>query len=180
MLRLLIPNLFFNKTSLRVAHLSLSKFRSLRLALLNLSIGIIFFVSALTNLARACELPQKEGFRIFVSFSMPKQTIVNFDRAAQKIGAKLVIRGLKNNSFKDTFSYVKSLSDTGVIIDIDPKSFEEYNITQVPAFVINKDDKSDKLTGNVSIIHALKEFAGSGELKGEAKKYLKRLVDENH
>lgn len=138
---------------------------------------ILFFISF--N-AFACESLNKEGLRIFVSFSMPKQTLVNLDQISQKIGAKLVIRGLKNNSFKETFEFSKSLSKRGVVIDIDPKSFEKYKITQVPAFVINNGDKYDKLTGNVNIAHTLKEFTSSGELKEEAMKYFKRLVDENH
>ncbi len=141
---------------------------------------LLIFLTFISSNAFACETPQKEGFRIFVSFSIPKQTLVNLDHLARRIGAKLVIRGLRNNSFKDTFNYAKSLSGNGVVIDIDPKSFEEYQIKQVPAFVINKGSNYDKLTGNVSIIHALKEFATSGDLKEEAKKYLERLVDENH
>lgn len=84
--------------------------------------------------AIACEVAKKEGLRIFVSFSMPKELLVSLDKQAKQIGAKLVIRGLKNNSFKETFELVKSLGD--IRVDIDPRAFDEYSINEVPAFVI--------------------------------------------
>lgn len=126
-----------------------------------------------------CPNIKKEGFRIFISFSMPESLMINLDQQAKKIGAKLVIRGLKNNSFKETFSYVKSMNEKGMVIDIDPKSFEEFDITQVPAFVINQNNQYDKLVGNVSIAYVLKQFAEIGDLKDLASEYLRRLENEN-
>ncbi len=110
---------------------------------------------------------------------MPETLLVSLDWQARKIGAKLAIRGLKNNSFKETFSYIKSMNDKALAIDIDPKSFEEFGITQVPAFVINQGDSYDKIVGNVSTAYVLKLFAEKGDLKEKAADYLRRLENEN-
>jgi conjugal transfer pilus assembly protein TrbC len=121
----------------------------------------------------------KEVLRIFVSFSMPESLLVNLDQQARKIGAKLVIRGLKNNSFKETFEFIKSIDDQAIRVDIDPKAFTEFGITQVPSFVLNSDTSYDKITGNVSLSYVLKEFADSGDLPVKAAEYLRRLGNEN-
>ena len=158
----------------------LKKLVSVIVILLALSLSLLG-LTIFTNkaLAADCGIPKKEGLRIFVSFSMPENLLISLDQQARKIGAKLAIRGLKNNSFKETFSYIKSMSAKGLVIDIDPKSFEEFEITQVPAFVINQGDKFDKLVGNVSITYVLKEFSEKGDLKDNALEYLGRLENEN-
>ena len=131
-----------------------------------------------STLPSGCKASKKEGFRIFISFSMPSELLISLDQQAKQIGAKLVIRGLKNNSFKETFEYAKSISEQGIRVDIDPKAFDEFGVTQVPAFVINKGTQYDKLVGNVSVAYVLGEFAANGDLKIEAKKYLVRLENE--
>ena len=131
------------------------------------------------SFATGCSIPKKEGLRIFVSFSMPEALLVSLDQQARKIGAKMVIRGLKNNSFKETFAYIKSMNEKGLVIDIDPKAFEEFEVTQVPSFVLNDANSFDKLTGNVSMAYALKEFAEKGDLPEKAKEYLRRLENGN-
>lgn len=123
----------------------------------------------------ACQASRKDGLKIFISFSMPKEVIQNYDIIARKIGAKLIIRGLINNSFKETMSYIKKLNEQGMIIDIDPRPFSDFKINFVPSFVINSGDKYDKLVGNVSVIYALEQFAANGETAALAKDYLERL-----
>jgi conjugal transfer pilus assembly protein TrbC len=80
---------------------------------------------------------------IFVSFSMPEQSIVSYIRGAKKIHASVVIRGLINNSFKDTFlkmsSIVKKAGDGGV--ELNPPLFTKFGISQVPAIVILPSEK---------------------------------------
>ena len=140
---------------------------------------ILILLLLLSFNAIACETAKKEGLRIFVSFSMPESLLVTLDEQARKIGAKLVIRGLKNNSFKETFSYVKSMNEKGLVIDIDPKAFDEFEVNQVPSFVINHGSKFDKIAGNVSVAYVLKELANKGDLPEKAKEYLRRLENEN-
>ena len=140
---------------------------------------LVFLSFATVSFAADCGTSKKEGFRLFVSFSMPENLLINLDQQARKIGAKLVIRGLKNNSFKETFSYIKAMNENGLVIDIDPKSFEDFEVTQVPSFVINQGTKYDKLVGNVSIHYVLKQFTEKGDLKDKASQYLRRLENES-
>ncbi len=80
---------------------------------------------------------------IFVSFSMPDQSIVDYLRDARKINASVVIYGLINNSFKDTFikmaSLVKQADGGGV--ELNPPLFNKFNISKVPAVIVLPDDK---------------------------------------
>ena len=74
---------------------------------------------------------------IFVSFSMPINSLKAWSTQAKKIHAPLVIRGLVNDSFLDTQKSVKKMiGDQQGGIMIDPRLFKQYQITQVPAVVI--------------------------------------------
>ena len=112
---------------------------------------------------------------IFVSFSMPKESIKGWITQAQKAGASLYIRGLFNNSFKETAKAVSELvqDQTGGVL-IDPNLFKKYSITQVPAVVVvnEKDEKNEKedfdvIYGDVSLDYALEKI---GNVMQEADK----------
>lgn len=120
-------------------------------------------------------LRAKEGFYIFVSFSLPKTLLETLDKAAQKLGAKLVIRGLKDNSFKETLKHIKGIKKEGITVDIDPESFRQFGITQVPAFIVAQGTKYDKLVGNLSISYVLNRCASEGETALLSKEYLQRF-----
>jgi len=120
----------------------------------------------------------KDGFYIFVSFSLPKTLLETLDKTARKIGARLVIRGLKDNSFKETLKYIKEIKQEGIIIDVDPEIFKRFQVNLTPAFVISENQKFDKIVGNVSIAYALSRFASDGENKELSNKYLKRLGND--
>jgi conjugal transfer pilus assembly protein TrbC len=102
---------------------------------------------------------------IFVSFSMPKESIKGWIAQAQKVGASVYIRGLVNNSFKDTAKAVSELVQDqvgGVLID--PNLFKKYSITQVPAVVVvnGKDEKEDFVVyGDVSLDYALEKISNA-------------------
>ena len=117
-----------------------------------------------------CSQNKKDGFYIFVSLSMPKNLLEQYDQIAKEIGAKLVLRGFKNNSFKDTIEVTQKLA-----MQIDPVAFKNFGITSVPSFVLSDNNKFDKLVGNASIKYALEQFENQGDLKTQAKEYLKRL-----
>ncbi len=74
-----------------------------------------------------------EGFYIAVSLSMPGATLINLYESATKVGGKLIIRGLINNSFKDT---IKVIGDK-FAVDVNPMLFRKYNIQRVPTFIID-------------------------------------------
>ena len=76
---------------------------------------------------------------IFISFSMPMESLKAWSEQAQKIHAPLIIRGLLNDSFADTQKAVRQMtvnSHGGVIID--PRLFQIDQITQVPAVVVRR------------------------------------------
>ena len=93
-----------------------------------------------------------------------------YDVIAKKIGAKLVLKGFKNNSFKETIKYTQKIA-----LEVDPVAFKKFGITSVPSFVLSSGDKFDKLVGNVSINYALTRFKDEGDLWLKAQEYLARF-----
>lgn len=118
----------------------------------------------------SCPDNKKDGLRIFVSLSMPKNLLEQYDAIAKKIGAKLVMRGFKNNSFKETIHYTQK-----IVVQVDPVAFKKFGVTSVPSFILSSSDKFDKLVGNVSINYALTKFKDEGDLKEKAQEYLARF-----
>ncbi|WP_342256957.1 TrbC family F-type conjugative pilus assembly protein [Rickettsia endosymbiont of Aspidapion aeneum] len=95
----------------------------------------------------------KTQIYIFISFSMPDSALKSYYVEAERAGAKLVMRGLKNNSFLDTKA---KADEIGISFDIDLNLFEEYQITSVPAIIVNSEGKGVKrLTGHTSLHDAL-------------------------
>ena len=116
---------------------------------------------------------------VFVSKSLKDSVIKAYIKQSKKTGAKLVFKGLINNSFVDTAKYIKELNEEEGAIEIDPNKFKKWNITQVPAIVLSNDcqgrdckEISDKMLGAVPIRYALTEFAETGDNKGLAQKIL--------
>ncbi len=100
---------------------------------------------------------------VFISTSMPKLSIEHLLIQVDKVGGVLVMRGLINNSFKETAAYMKELK-AGLWID--PTLFKAFNIVQVPTFVVLEKPfvqglvvKHEKLSGNVSLDFALEKIS---------------------
>ena len=96
---------------------------------------------------------QSETLLVFVSLSMPLESLKGLLKDAEKEGAVLVIRGLHNNSFKETAAFLQEqgLTSSGGM-EINPDLFATYGITKVPVFVRMKDGKEEnRLSGNVSL-----------------------------
>jgi type-F conjugative transfer system pilin assembly protein TrbC len=129
---------------------------------------ILFFVFSLllaagiANNVFAAQENKKEQILIFVSFSMPEPSLKQWLIEAHQAGAHVVIRGLKNNSFKETASIMtKLLKDTNAGgIELNPVAFQKYKITKVPAVVVvnNESQNYDVVYGNVTLEYALKEI----------------------
>ena len=96
---------------------------------------------------------------IFVSFSMPKESIKLWISQAEKIGASVYLRGLVNNSFKDTVIAVKDLlqGQKGGLL-VDPTIFKKHEITQVPAVVFVSNGAANVLYGDVTLDYALEKI----------------------
>ncbi|BFD45516.1 MAG: hypothetical protein DMENIID0002_01620 [Rickettsia endosymbiont of Sergentomyia squamirostris] len=90
---------------------------------------------------------------IFVSFSMADAALQDYYHEAKKLGAKLVMRGLRNNSFKDTQVKMQELR---ISVDIDPTLFEQYQVTAVPTIIwVNGQGNAKKITGNLTLSSSL-------------------------
>lgn len=105
---------------------------------------------------------------IFVSMSMPRQALKELLQQSRQYNAALVIQGLLDNSFPKTINTITSLVfDAGNKggIQIEPNLFEQYKISQVPAYVINYNDDVnpdfDIVHGATGIKHALEIIKNS-------------------
>lgn len=96
------------------------------------------------EIAESAKTATPSAVLIFISFSMPPTSLRQWFLQAKKINAALVIRGLVEDSFSKTQQIVSQFSNeshNGVIID--PRLFQFYKITQVPAVVVRDTSASD-------------------------------------
>jgi conjugal transfer pilus assembly protein TrbC len=128
---------------------------------------------------------------IFVSTSMPEESLRRIGLQAKQAGAVVVFRGLKNGMRKgawaDSMAALKPIADTGADIQIHPELFRRYHVTVVPTLVVSaapqsgcQDDtcaaKSAQVLGDVSLDYALERLADRTDAIGKiAKERLKRL-----
>ena len=126
---------------------------------------------------QANTINQPNELYIFVSLSMPQSRLINLLQEAKSYGGIVVLRGLKNNSYKDTANFLQPIikqAEAGFIIE--PNLFEKYNINKVPSVILNDPivKKYDQITGNINLKYALEEMAKVGELKSQAQAILRR------
>lgn len=129
---------------------------------------------------------------IFVSFSMPKESIKGWMNDAEKIHSPVLVRGLVNNSFKETTKKIMALSeDNHGGVQLDPQLFKAFDIKQVPAVVVIQDIQCvttktcsgtyDVVYGNVHLDYALEKIAGQkDQLSPIAESALKTLRRFHH
>jgi len=106
---------------------------------------------------------------IFVSFSMPRESLLRIVEQSEKTGARLVFRGIKGDKMTRMGEEVASLlGNHRVEALIHPPAFTQFKVNQVPALVIAQSDAGDvldngcaqtdryvKVTGDVSQDYAL-------------------------
>lgn len=105
------------------------------------------------------------GLFVFVSLSMPTVSLEQLMLDAKQAGATLVLRGLKNNSYRETLSELQPLvekSQGGLIIN--PKLFEQFQIQRVPTFVYQFGDVADSISGDVSLTYAVNKIVEEAKL----------------
>lgn len=130
---------------------------------------------------------------IFVSFSMPKTSLSNLVRDAERVGATLVLRGFHENSMRKTALKVQeTIGNHRVGWQIDPPAFSRYKVEVVPAFVLVKagtvqvpckDAKCEKppveygmVVGDVSIDYAVESISKQKpSMDAEASYFLGKL-----
>lgn len=123
---------------------------------------------------------------IFVSFTMPPASLQQLIADAHLVGGRLVIRGLVNNSFKDTtqalYTLIRESKQGGLMLD--PMLFKKFKIIQVPAFVVADHSnlsqpicsKYDVVYGNVALEYALHKIASAGDEREIAQRMLEILT----
>lgn len=133
----------------------------------------LFISSLMMSVSEASSL-QMSPIIIFVSFSMPKQSLKNWMRDAEKIHAPVVIRGLINNSFKETTKSMMELTkDNHGGVQLDPTVFEYFHIDKVPAVVVTTNaacsqhqscpENYDVIYGDVTLRFALQKIADQND-----------------
>lgn len=117
---------------------------------------------------------------VFMSFSVADETWLALSKDLARHDGVFVLRGLPENSFRVLAKRLVQLRDRGVTaqIEIDPRRFQQYQVTSVPTFVIGDEDKYDKVAGNVSLRYAVELMSQQGEVE-DAKVLFKRLKDES-
>jgi conjugal transfer pilus assembly protein TrbC len=132
------------------------------------------------------------GLLIFISFEMPEPTLARLVDQAARARASLVLRGLVNNSLRDTVERVQRLiGSRQVSVQIDPQAFDRFAVTRTPSFVLLRDgaqpqpcgavacfasDQFALATGDVSLDYALEFIQRSTpRLARDAGGFLRRL-----
>lgn len=106
---------------------------------------------------------RRDGLYLLLSFSLPDDTLKDYLREAKLLGAKVLLRGLVQESFKVTQDRIKRVLFTGerpddsllVGIGIDPVIYRTVGAGEVPALVFVKDEKFMVASGASSVAHLL-------------------------
>ena len=104
-------------------------------------------------------------YYVFISLSMPKPSIKQLLEQSKELDAQVVLRGFVNNSHRITAQIMQDLvtaAKYGLIVD--PELFSQYEVKQVPTFVVVDNDKYDKLAGNISWNEAINIIKKRGDL----------------
>lgn len=127
------------------------------------------------------------GLMVFISFSMPQNSLKQLVDQLRQAGGVLVLRGMYG-SLQKTINAIYELNKQGVPAIIHPELFKKYDIKVVPTFILEDKERGsckfdnctrvyDKLTGNVSLGYVLRECASGGSNSKAAQRYLKRIEE---
>jgi conjugal transfer pilus assembly protein TrbC len=128
---------------------------------------------------------------IFISFSMPDSNIKEWMKYAEQIHAPVILRGLVNNSFRQTILKITELTkDNRGGVQIDPILFKRFNITSVPAVVVWKENQClptqtclasyDVIYGEVKLDYALERISLEKDSLSEVAFRYSKILRERH
>lgn len=120
----------------------------------------------------APSIPLKQNaheLMIFVSFSMPAESLQRIVLQSDKTGARILFRGFKGEKLTEMSKHIANLiGNHRVEVNVNPPAFTQYKITQVPTLVIAQPNANEgmdngcaqatryvKVTGDVSQDYAL-------------------------
>ena len=134
------------------------------------------FQSCITNNSQQAKTPE---LLIFVSFSMPAQSLKLWAQQADKVNSPLLLRGFIDNSIQATTQQTVRLfsaSQQGGF-HVDPEKFGQYKINHVPAVVLVHGETYDVVYGDTSLEAALERMShyGAASLKPVAQEYLTKI-----
>ena len=89
---------------------------------------------------------------------MPPTVLKSLYHEANDNSGILLLRGLKDGSFKATAAYLQSLE---IGVQIDPIAFKKYQVTRVPTIVALNND--NVITGNISFNYAKEQLLEAGK-----------------
>jgi len=123
-----------------------------------------------------------DGAILFVSFSMPTDTIFALSQEADRFNIPVVIKGLVQGDFRKTLEKIAAITQEAKQrrirfqgISIDPVWFDQFKITAVPTLVVTKrpswckyqkaceNQPYDAVSGNIPIKKSLAIIAERGE-----------------
>ena len=113
--------------------------------------------------------PALPELMVFVSFSMPRESLLRIVEQSERTGARLVFRGFSGDKMTDMAKRISALiGNHRVEAVIHPPAFSQFKVNQVPALVLAQSDAGDlldsgcaqpdrfvKVTGDVSQDYAL-------------------------
>jgi len=132
------------------------------------------------------------GLLAFVSFGMPTASLEALVADAERCGALLVLRGVKDRSLKATKAWIQQLiGQRRVAWRIDPTLYRSLDVQVVPTYVLIDPSRPmeqpcqaalcgqpahSRVSGDVTLQHALSAMAGGDPgFDGTARLYLERL-----
>lgn len=84
---------------------------------------------------------------VFVSFSMPEESLIRLAKQTERAGGVLVLRGFKDGSLKATSRAVQELGLAGTSFQINPPAFSKYKVQTVPTVVLTKPEAATQIDG---------------------------------
>ncbi|MEO8152374.1 MAG: type-F conjugative transfer system pilin assembly protein TrbC [Rhizobacter sp.] len=149
------------------------------------------FLSQMQPISPADLAPQPK-LLVFVTLALPADTLTALVVQAERAQATLVLRGMVNNSLRETGAAVRKIvGKHRVGFTIDPDAFDRYGVTRAPSFVLAKASVSTKpcadkhctavdgfalIAGDVSLDYALERIEQRApRFKTEAREFLKRM-----
>ena len=135
---------------------------------------LILFCQACYSECPAETLDAEPQVLIFVSLSMPEQSLKLWAEQADKIKAKLLLKGFVDDSLQATIDEtLRIFKEPKADFLVHPEAFEKFKIDKVPAVVIANPDNCleddcpvpafDVVYGDTSLEDALNKIASNGE-----------------
>lgn len=116
------------------------------------------------------ELSTDNGLTIFASFSMPDYVLTDLIKTASENNARVVFRGLKDGVENIIQMQVllhgyiaKAKLKNQPLVTLDPESFTQYSVKEVPTMVFRKDGKTYKISGSINIKYFMKQIEENPE-----------------